>query len=51
MGILRMQSSELYVTDEYRGRVIKKIDVLEQFEIELKKEGIVYGDEKNERTD
>lgn len=49
MGVLRMQSSMIYVTDEYRGRIIKKIDVLQQFEIYLKQEGIIDGEqEQNE---
>ncbi len=52
MGVLRMQSSMIYVTDEYRGRIIKKIDVLQQFEIYLKQEGIKNGDEnQNEGSD
>ncbi len=50
MGVLRMQSSQIYVTDEYRGRINKKIDVLQQFETDLKKEGIFDGKE-NEGAD
>lgn len=38
MGVMKMQQSALYVTDEYRGRIVKKIDVLQQFETDLQKE-------------
>ena len=38
MGVIKLQQSVVYVTDEYRGRMIKKIDVLEQFEISMKQE-------------
>ena len=38
MGVFSMQTSIIYVTDEYRGRIIKKIDLLEQFEISIKEE-------------
>ena len=38
MGVMKMQRSTLFVTDEYRGRIIKKIDILQQFETDLKKE-------------
>jgi len=38
MGVIKMQQSYLYVTDEYRGRIIKKIDILQLFEIETKNE-------------
>lgn len=49
MGVIRMQSSMIYVTDEYRGRIIKKIDVLQQFEIYLKQEGMI--DDKQEQNE
>ena len=38
MGVIKMQQSFIYVTDEYRGRIIKKIDILQLFEIEIKNE-------------
>ena len=38
MGVFSMQTSIIYVTDEYRGRIIKKIDLLEQFETSIKEE-------------
>ena len=38
MGAIKMQQSTLFVTDEYRGRIIKKIDVLQLFEISMKQE-------------
>ena len=38
MGIIKMFNSQMYMTDEYRGRVIKKIDYLQKFENDLKKE-------------
>ena len=38
MGVIKMQQSTLFVTDEYRGRIIKKIDVLQLFEISTKEE-------------
>ncbi len=38
MGVVSMFSSIIFVTDEYRGRIIKKIDVLQQFEISIKQE-------------
>jgi hypothetical protein len=31
MGVVKLQQAQLYVTDEYRARIIKKIDVLEMF--------------------
>lgn len=46
MGVLRMQSSQIYVTDEYRGRINKKIDVLQQFETDLKREESLNGKEE-----
>ncbi len=51
MGVMKMQQSMVYVTDEYRGRIIKKIDVLQQFETYLKKEVIQDGTEENENAD
>lgn len=38
MGILKMLKSQMYMTDEYRGRVIKKIDHLQKFENYIKTE-------------
>lgn len=38
MGVIKMQQSTLYITDEYRTRMIKKADVLQQFEIYLRRE-------------
>lgn len=43
MGVFSMQTSIVYVTDEYRGRVIKKIDLLEQFEISIKEDEKSHG--------
>lgn len=47
MGVMKMQRSTIYVTDEYRGRIVKKIDILQQFETYLKKEGTKDGQEQN----
>lgn len=38
MGIFKMQSSYLFVTDEYRGRLTKKVGLLRLYETERKKE-------------
>lgn len=38
MGVMSMQSSIIFVTEEYRSRIIKKIDVLQQFENSIKEE-------------
>ena len=38
MGILKMLKSQMYMTDEYRGRVVKKIDHLIKFENYIKTE-------------
>lgn len=32
MGVIKMYQSYIFVTDEYRGRIIKKIDNLQKFE-------------------
>ena len=47
MGVMKMQRSTIYVTDEYRGRIIKKIDILQQFEAYLKKEELDNGKKQN----
>lgn len=47
MGVFSMQTSIIYVTDEYRGRIIKKIDILEQFEISIKQEERKHGNHSN----
>jgi hypothetical protein len=48
MGTFSMQSSIIYVTDEYRGRIIKKIDCLQQFEVSINKEEQKNGAEQKE---
>lgn len=45
MGVFSMQTAIIFVTEEYRGRIIKKIDLLEQFEVSIKEE-----ERKNERN-
>ena len=35
MGIIRMNSSEMFITDEYRGRIVKKINILEMFKNQM----------------
>ena len=35
-GIIKMQMSYMFITNDYRGRIIKKIDNLEEFEADLK---------------
>lgn len=37
-GVLTMLQSQAFIVGEYRSRIIKKIDVLELFEISIKKE-------------
>ena len=46
MGVIKMQQSFLFVTDEYRGRIIKKIDILQLFEIWIKQEENQNGSKK-----
>jgi hypothetical protein len=46
MGVIRYYRSYMYVTEEYRGKIIKKIDCLQMFEAAMKREGI-----KNEHDD
>lgn len=46
MGVIRYYRSYMYVTEEYRGKIIKKIDCLQMFEAAMKREGI-----KNEHED
>ena len=38
MGVVKMYQSFIFVTDEYRGRIVKKIDTLQLFEIYIQKE-------------
>lgn len=38
MGVFSMIKSIIFVTEEYRGRIVKKIDVLMQFEVSIKQE-------------
>ena len=35
VGIIRMNSSEMFITDEYRGRIVKKINILEMFKNQM----------------
>jgi hypothetical protein len=51
MGVFSMQTSIIYVTDEYRGRIIKKIDLLEQFETSIKEEEQKNGNNHHEKED
>lgn len=43
MGVFSMKTSIIFVTEEYRGRIVKKIDVLMQFEISIKEEEKNHG--------
>lgn len=46
MGFIRRQTSYNFMTDEYRSRIVKKIDNLQKFENDMrKKQGIVIVDE------
>lgn len=36
LGIINMQMSYLFITGDYRGRIIKKIDNLEEFDADMK---------------
>jgi hypothetical protein len=37
-GLVKLRKSYMFVTNEYRGRIIKKIDRLEEFEADIKAE-------------
>lgn len=39
MGVVKLQQAQIYVTDEYRSRIIKKIDTLEMFENDITPHG------------
>lgn len=51
MGVIKLQQSFLFVTDEYRGRIIRKIDVLQLFEIWIKQEENRNGTQKENAVD
>jgi hypothetical protein len=38
MGVFSMKTSIIFVTEEYRGRIVKKIDLLMRFEVAMKQE-------------
>lgn len=46
LGVIRMYRSYMYVTEEQRGNVIKKIDCLQMFVAAMKREEKEYGKEK-----
>lgn len=46
MGVIRYYRSYMYVTEEYRGKIIKKIDCLQMFEAAMKREGVSYEHDK-----
>ena len=39
MGVIKMFKAQMFITDEYRGRIIKKIDHLQKFECYIKNGG------------
>ena len=43
MGVVKMYQSYIFVTDEYRGRIVKKVDTLQRFEIFINKEDVEHG--------
>lgn len=48
MGVIRYYRSYMYVTEEYRGKIIKKIDCLQMFEAAMKREGIANEHDKKD---
>lgn len=48
MGVIKMQRSYIYVTDEYRGRIIKKIDILQLFELDATKQIAIKEEAKDD---
>jgi hypothetical protein len=43
MGVFSMKTSIIFVTEEYRGRIVKKIDLLMRFEVAMKQEDKEHG--------
>jgi hypothetical protein len=43
MGVFSMKTSIIFVTEEYRGRIVKKIDLLMRFEVAMKQEEKEHG--------
>jgi hypothetical protein len=48
MGVIRYYRTYMYVTEEHRGKIIKKIDCLQMFEATMKREVDKHEQSKNE---
>lgn len=46
-GLIKMRTTFMFVTNEYRGRIIKKIDNLEEFNADMNKNGNFINNEQN----
>ncbi|MBQ8178312.1 MAG: hypothetical protein IJ033_03870 [Clostridia bacterium] len=50
-GVMNMYKAQMFVTDEYRGRVIKKIDILQKFDNYLEELKKGEHNEQNNQTE
>lgn len=48
MGVIKMQQNYLFIVDDYRGRIVKKIDKLTMFDAECCEDGQTVAIEQNQ---